>query len=113
MIRYILITMIMVTGVAMAFEPPPPPPEIPTVTEPSIEELLQQAELEAQVTIIRRADETIKEYRVNGVLTMIKVIPDFGLAYYLIDSNGDGVLESSNFMLDPHSRVPQWVLFRW
>lgn len=119
MIRwYILIVIITITGNALAFEPPPLPPETSENSElteqpPSIEELLQRAELEAQVTIIRRADEMIKEYRINGILTMIKVIPDFGPAYYLIDSNGDGVLESSNFMLDPNSRVPQWVLFRW
>ncbi|MCV6636229.1 DUF2782 domain-containing protein [Candidatus Albibeggiatoa sp. nov. NOAA] len=108
---------------AMAFEDAPPPPTIteasaqPRVngaeTQPTDQELLEQAELEPQVTIIRRERDTIEEYRVNGVLKMVKVTPDFGPAYYLIDNDGDGTLETSRFALDSNAQVPQWILFSW
>ena len=43
-------------------------------------------ELEPQVTIIRRDNETREEVRVNGQLRYIKVTPRFGLPYYLVPS---------------------------
>ncbi|WP_353569837.1 DUF2782 domain-containing protein [Candidatus Albibeggiatoa sp. nov. BB20] len=110
---------------AMAFDDVPPPPtiteasarspEVNNVVEaqPTDRELLEQAELEPQVTIIRRERDTVEEYRVNGVLKMVKVIPDFGPAYYLVDNDGDGQLETSRFAIDPNAQLPQWILFSW
>lgn len=104
---------------AMDFEDTPPPP---TVTEssarvaeqqPTEQASLEQAELEPQVTIIRREYDMVEEYRVNGVLKMVKIIPDFGPAYYLVDNDGDGILETSRFAVDANSQVPQWILFSW
>jgi hypothetical protein len=39
--------------------------------------------------------DVISEYRVAGQLHMVKVVPARGPTYYLIDSNGDGRLDSS------------------
>lgn len=107
----------------MAFEDAPPPPTITEAAaraetgqpeaQPTDQELLEQAELEPQVTIIRRERHTIEEYRVNGVLKMVKVRPDFGPAYYLVDNDGDGTLETSRFVTDPNAQLPQWILFSW
>lgn len=65
------------------------------------------------VTIIQRGRETIQEYRVGNQLYMIKVIPFKGPPYYLIDTDGDGTLETRRSDLHPDVITPQWVLFRW
>ena len=39
--------------------------------------------------------DTIAEYHVAGQLRMVKVTPARGPTYYLVDTNGDGRLDSS------------------
>lgn len=82
-------------------EPPPPPPGY----EPS-------PSLEPQVTIIKRGEETVEEYRINGRLYMLKVTPAHGTPYYLVDDRGDGKFARQD-NLDSGVRVPQWVLFEF
>ncbi|MDC8444905.1 MAG: DUF2782 domain-containing protein [Nitrosomonas sp.] len=57
--------------------PPPLPPDM---------EL--DPELEPQVTIIKRGEDTIEEYRLNGELYMIKVTPRVGFPYYMVRNRG-------------------------
>ena len=73
-------------------------------------------ELEPEVTIIERDDATYEEYRLNGRLYMVKVVPAVGPPYYYIDNDGDGLMETRTG--SPMSRtgqpeVPQWVIFSW
>lgn len=65
------------------------------------------------VTIIQRGQETIQEYRVGNQLYMVKMMPAKGAPYYLVDTDGDGSLETRRSDLDPDVLTPQWVLFRW
>lgn len=65
---------------------------------------------EPEVTIIQRQDMTITEYRSGGRVYMVKVDPDVGPPYYLIDRNGDGVWDDS---MGPKVTVPQWTIFQW
>lgn len=65
-----------------------------------------------EVTIIKKTNEVHYEYRVNGQVYMVRIEPDIGPAYYLLDSNGDGELDVREN--DPRNiSVPQWILFRW
>jgi hypothetical protein len=80
-------------------EAPPPPPEI-----------ANDPDLEPQVTIVRRSTETIEEYRVNGRLTMVKVIPKTGRPYYLVADGTDGTFIRRD-SLDSGVKVPMWLLF--
>lgn len=68
--------------------------------------------LEPEVTIIQTDEQTTYEYSINGRRYMVKIVPAKGPAYYLLDLDGDGELDTQEG--DP-SRivVPQWVLFRW
>jgi hypothetical protein len=79
-------------------EPPPPPPGIQADTS-----------LEPQVTITKRGEDKVEEYRVNGKLYMQKVTPSHGVPYYLIDARGDGTW-SRQESLDSGLRVPMWVI---
>ena len=79
-------------------EPPPPPPGLQA--DPA---------LEPQVTITKRGEDKVEEYRVNGKLYMQKVTPSHGVPYYLIDARGDGTW-SRQESLDSGLRVPMWVI---
>jgi hypothetical protein len=68
--------------------------------------------VEPEITIIESGDEVIYEYRVRGLLYMVRVQPQFGPPYYLYDTNGDGILDMQENTADNVS-IPQWVLFRW
>lgn len=82
-------------------EPPPPPPgyEPDPASEP-------------QVTIIKRGQETIEEYRVNGEMYMMKVTPSHGVPYYLIKEDRDAGWARMDGPEAPLS-VPKWVLFNF
>ncbi len=68
--------------------------------------------LEPEVTIRQEEGKTVHEYRVNGRLYMVKIVPRIGPPYYLMDTNGDGEMDTRED--DPNGVVlPQWILFRW
>ena len=69
----------------------------------------QQRE-EEDIQIIEGEDRVIYEYRQNGVLTMIKVVPKRGRPYYMVPADGTPHYES----LD-HKRqlYPQWVIIEF
>lgn len=84
----------------------PAPPDLPDPMESG-------QPIEPEVTIIRKEKEVIEEYRINGLLYMVKVTPVIGKPYYLIDRDGDGKLESRRTGIYDDGLVPQWVLFSW
>lgn len=65
---------------------------------------------EPEVTVIQKPDATITQYRSGGRVYMVRVDPDWGPAYYLVDQNGDGVPEDR---IGHQISVPQWTLFEW
>jgi|WetSurMetagenome_2_1015567.scaffolds.fasta_scaffold606141_2 hypothetical protein len=76
---------------------PPPPPG------------LTDADTEPQVTIVRRGQDKVEEYRLNGKLYMMKVTPPHGRPYYLVDQLGDGSWARQEGV-GTRLRVPQWVI---
>lgn len=83
-------------------EPPPPPPgfELDPAAEP-------------QITIRKRGEDTVEEYRIAGKLYMMKVTPaGGGPSYYLIDERGDGKFARQD---GPGTgvRPPMWVIHSW
>jgi hypothetical protein len=82
-------------------EPPPPPPQV--AADP---------ELQPQVTIVERENETIEEFRVNGRLKMIKVTPRHGRPYFLVADGASGAFVRRD-SLDSGLRVPLWLLYEF
>ncbi len=68
---------------------------------------------EPEVRIEAGKNVQIEEYRVNGQVYMIKVIPKKGPPYYLVDADGDGEFDIHRNDLSPNLKIPSWVLFRW
>jgi len=65
----------------------------------------------ADVTIRQEGDKTIQEYRVNGFLYAIKVVPKHGKPYFLVRADGsDGNFIRSD---QPDKLIPQWEIFSW
>ena len=64
------------------------------------------------VRIIRKKNVVIEEYRVNGHLRYVKITPSVGNPYYMVDTGGDGVLETreDNFA---NPTINQWILLEW
>ena len=73
------------------------PPEIPPIDAPEkpLPPKVQDEQLEPTVTIREEENQTVEEYRYNGVVYMVKVTPKVGIPYYLVDSDGDGNLETT------------------
>jgi hypothetical protein len=96
---------------AQAPGPPPlPPPTASTTPPPPPPDLASDAELEPQVTIIRRENDVLEEVRIQGELRFVKVTPRNGRPYYLIpDAGGHAFLRRDS--LDISLKVPMWVLF--
>ncbi len=62
---------------------------------------------EGQVEIIAGEDKTVFEYRVNGRLLMIKIVPKLGATYYMVPADGQPHYES----LDHKKKLyPQFVI---
>lgn len=88
------------------FEDAPTPPDIP-------DPLQSGQPIEPEVTIVRRGDALIEEYRAAGSLFMIKITPKVGKPYYLVDRDGDGRMETRMSQLYDDFVIPQWVIFSW
>ncbi len=88
-------------------EPPAPPADYSPPTPPD----RAAQELEPEITITTKGTEIHEEYRVNGRLYMIKVIPAKGKPYYLIDYTGEGTFRRSD--LAPAVAIPNWVIKSW
>lgn len=102
----LIAALLLSVGSAAAQEVPLPPPMPESV--PGSE----QEELQPEVTIIQRGEDVIEEYRSGGQLYMIKITPSMGKPYYLIDSDGDGSLETRRNDFD-NPEIIQWRIFTW
>jgi hypothetical protein len=94
---------------------PPPPEMVEDAPPPVLDERARQLQMleEADITLIERPDGIIREYRIGGRLFMVEVVPRVGPRYYLIDTTGDGMLDTRRRGLGPDFVPPQWILFQW
>lgn len=88
----------------------PEPPPMPTEADEFIPGTDGSGEIKADVTIIRKKDQTVEEYRVNGKLHMVRITPTKGKPYYLLyPKNGGSPVRKD---LDD-IQTPYWKLFEW
>ena len=122
------ISILLVSQTSVAAEDIPPPPSVskaeknfanksnqavPTIPDEDTDEADDSRNIpEPEVRIIRKKDTVIEEYRVNGRVRFVKITPSKGKPYYMVDTDGDGVLETrdDNFTNPP---INQWILLEW
>jgi len=101
--------------------PPPLPPPLPADAAPTplpatgaqpLTDYTAEADLESQVTIIRKDAETVEEVRIGGVLRYVRVTPRHGRPYYLVPT-GNGQSFTRHDSLGSGLSVPMWLLFSW
>ena len=115
-IRVSIATLFTVLSLPPVFAQDRPADLIAAPAPPAIPSRIESGEImEPDITITAREDETIVEYRYAGRLVAIKVIPKNKSfpAYYLIDADGDGRLDTRTQELGPDFLVNSWVLFSW
>lgn len=120
-----LFTLFIFSHVTFAAEDIPPPPTLNKAekkfttkkingTVPTIPDEVDDSRNipQPEVRIIRKKDTVIEEYRVNGRLRFVKITPTSGSPYYMVDTDGDGILETreDNFSNPP---INQWILLKW
>ncbi len=91
------------TAPTTAPEEAPLPPKVELTPQPE----------DAPVVSIRRDESTgdvVEEYRQNGRIYMVKVTPQRGPSYSLIDTNGDGKLDKSD---GEGVRPVYWTIYEW
>lgn len=82
---------------------------VQTPEEPVVISDYQPTSEGPQIVIRPGENEVFYEYRVNGQLMEIKVVPEVGPEYYLVPSDGGGWIQGT----ESEMLVPSWVLFRW
>lgn len=89
------LALLAIVPVATAEEPYLPPPDEGAADD---------------IEIVAGEDRTIFEYRVNGVITMIKIVPKNGRPYYMVPADG-----AAHFRSLDHSKklYPSWVVLEW
>jgi hypothetical protein len=94
--------------IAMAQQPPnlEPLPEVPPPPQMNID-----PSQEPVVTVKKRGEDKVEEFRIGGKLYMIRVTPPHGTPYLLIDHAGNGEFgpvqtPSNGSMIS----VPMWVI---
>jgi hypothetical protein len=100
----ILLSTLLLSGPTFADAPLERPPEILPVADevPDLDDA-------PPVTIRPSSQGRVIEYRANGKLYMLKIIPKVGKPYYLIDQKGDGQFARQE-SLDSGMRPPLWVI---
>jgi hypothetical protein len=100
----VLLLTLLLSSVAVAAAPSDRPPELQPVPDgaPGPDDA-------PAVTIKPSGQGSVVEYRANGRLYMLKVIPKVGKPYYLIDQKGDGQFARQD-SLDSGMRPPMWVI---
>jgi hypothetical protein len=119
MIKTVL-SLTLMLGIGLAFPalaqqndvPPPPPIPEPEPLPPKIQDPDEQ--IEPQVVIRQEEGQMVEEYSTNGVVYMIRVVPEVGPAYFLIDTTGDGNFDG-RFQHDQINPVvpATWKLIEW
>lgn len=110
----LLVPLLLASSLSWAQDNTAPPPGLEPIPDGPPESSRHQDAPAPEVTIRQLgAQGSIEEYRAGGVLYMIKVNPSKGASYYLVDSDGDGNLETRYNDLDSGMMIPAWVLLRW
>ncbi|MBI5329058.1 MAG: DUF2782 domain-containing protein [Betaproteobacteria bacterium] len=104
--RYALLLAALLLPLSVQAKSPPLEP-LPYIPPPP--GMAADADLEPQITIRRKDDSRIEEFRIKGRLYMIKITPAHGKPYFLIDHKGDGQMTRHDDVT-PTLSVPLWVI---
>jgi len=79
----------------------------------SLDLQVTDADLAPAITLREDHNRVTEEYRINGQLYMVKITPNAGAPYYLVDEDGSGDMSMHRGGDDLDIAVPKWVLLSW
>jgi hypothetical protein len=91
---------------------------VPNNLEPLPEALPPPPVIEAnpndapEITIVKKGETTVEEYRMHGELYMQKITPTHGKPYYLMKQDQGGSWSKYDGPAAPLV-IPKWVIFRF
>lgn len=91
-----------------------PPPVVETQEEAAVPpKKVGRDQPSPTVNVRQEGTQIIEEYSMNGRIYMMKITPEDGVTYYLIDTDGDGEFDTKDF--DDHNgvRPVYFKLFEW
>jgi Protein of unknown function (DUF2782) len=110
-IRSLLFLAFALPLMTMAADKAPPQLEpLPEAPPPPAGVDLEGAD-EPQITIVKKGEDTVEEYRINNELYMMKITPAHGVPYYMWKEDQNGGWSRSE--ASPPISIPKWVLFRF
>lgn len=74
---------------------------------------VRESDLGPDITIKEAENRVVTEYRVGSQLYMVKIQPQVGAPYYLIDEDGSGDMAFNRGGPATENKIPQWVLASW
>lgn len=86
------------------------------VAQPTLSGLdlrVTDADIQPTVTLTEHENRTVEEYRVNNNVYMVKITPNAGAPYYLVDQDGSGDMSWNRGRPGLDLQVPQWALATW
>lgn len=112
--RLFVLFLLASSGLALAQDSAQPPGLEAIPDGPPDAAVDEQSVAAPEVTIRQQGDQgSVEEYRAGGVLYMVKINPAKGRSYYLVDTDGDGNLETRYYDLESGMLIPAWVVLRW
>lgn len=111
--RLISVLLLACLATAVYAADPAPKDLQPLPAPPAFDPNAPDNELEPEVTIVKKKDMVVEEYRINGKLYKIKVTPKVGKPYFMIDTRGDGEFSRQDGPDGANLRPPQWVIFEF
>jgi len=97
---------------ALAVQDPAPAATVPEAPIPGKQVVADARDDPPTVSIRTEASgDRVEEYRQGGRVTMVKVTPRRGPAYYLMDTDGNGKLNRDD--RDPRVSPVHWTIYEW
>ncbi len=110
---YLFLAVMSLCGLVVAAEKPVFPENLEPLPDALPPPGASDAEVEEpQVTIIKKGEEQVEEYRMHGELYMMKVTPSHGVPYYMMREDQEGGWTRLDGPTPPPV-IPKWILFRF
>jgi hypothetical protein len=117
-INHLFLLLVLVLPIASLIAQAADKKPVPANAEPLPEALPPPGVIEAnptdepEITIVKKGETTVEEYRVHGELYMQKVTPANGKPYYLMKQDQEGGWSRFDGPAAPLV-IPKWVIFRF
>jgi hypothetical protein len=85
----------------------------PAIEGADLDLTVRDSDLEPTVTLREQPGARVQEYQVNHRTYQVKITPNVGAPYYLVDEDGSGDMAWHRGETHNATNIPQWALLSW